>query len=94
MADKNDRVIYISSSSETSDSPIYISSSSSEDENKETTTYYKVQLQVPTYKPTNKSSTRQQAEEIFRSWRGSRLTIEEMEEIIDDYTLQVMSSSQ
>jgi len=85
MADKNDRVIYISSSSETSDSPIYISSSSSEDEHEETTTYYKVQLKVPAYKPTNKSSTRQQAEAIFHSWKGSHLTIEEMEEIIEDY---------
>ena len=85
MTDQNDRVIYISSSSETSDSPIYISSSSSEDEHEETITYYRVQVNVPTYKPTNKSSTRQQAEEIFRSWKGSRLTVEQMEEIIDDY---------
>ena len=84
MTDQNDSPIYISSSSENSDSPIYISSSSSEDEHEETTTYYKVQLNVPSYKPKNKSSTRLQAEAMCRSWLGRRFTVEQMEEIIED----------
>ena len=84
MTDQNDSPIYISSSSENSDSPIYISSSSSEDEHEETTTYYKVQVNIPSYKPKNKSATRLQAEAICRSWLGRGFTVEQMEEIIKD----------
>ena len=84
MTDKNDSPIYISSSSETSDSPIYISSSSSEDEHEETTTFYKVELNIPSYKPKNKSSIRLQAEAMCRSWLGRGFTVEQMEEIIED----------
>ena len=84
MTAKNDSPIYISSSSENSDSPIYVSSSSSEDEHEETITYYKVQLNVPSYKSKNKSSTRLQAEAMCRSWLGRGFTVEQMEEIIED----------
>ena len=86
--------IYVSSSSSSSavsdnESPIYISSAStSEDEQidqQKETVYYKVRLSVPSYEPTNKSSSRQEAERIYSTWKVSYLTLDEMEEIIEDY---------
>ena len=84
MTDQNDNSIYISSSGENSDSPIYISSSSSSDAEPEETTFYKVELRVPIYVP-EKDETRQEAERIYYSWKTRYLTLEEMEEIIEDY---------
>ena len=94
MSDQDDRAIYIDSSSEESseekamiaEEPIYISSSSSaeeqeeEEENEKETTFYKVRVNVPRYK-----SPREEAEEIYYSWKASRLTLDEMEAIIEDY---------
>ena len=96
MSDQDNNAIYISSSSEESnneqamiaDEPIYISSSSSEEEQEKEqkeeqqkeTTFYKVRVNVPIYK-----TAREEAEEIYYSWKASHLTLDEMEAIIEDY---------